>query len=100
MGQENRKCTSFSTNSGQNGQNLSSASIFLCRPVSIISLWFESLNLVTLILVWIFLISVRYFSKPTSFLNTAYMYEVCFYHLVFLQKYPDERYHIDVEIIF
>ena len=46
---ERRKWTSFSINPGQKGQNRISLWIPLCRPISIIKRWLESLNLV----IWI-----------------------------------------------
>ena len=46
---------------------------FLCRPVSIINLWFESLNFDICILIFGFLISDKYFSNPILFLKVAYV---------------------------
>ena len=68
----NRKCTSVSTVSGQNGQNRFSFGILVKRPTSIIKLWFDSLNFVICILAEVFLISERYCSYPIYFLNRAY----------------------------
>ena len=46
---------------------------FLCRPVSIINLWFESLNFDICILIFGFFISDKYFSNPILVLKVAYV---------------------------
>ena len=71
IGHVNIKWSSFSTAWGQNGQNRWSLWVSLWRPTSIINRWLDNLNLVTRILSVTFLISVRYFSNPTSFLKSA-----------------------------
>ena len=69
VGHWSRKCISVSTVSVQKGQKRLSFGILLCRPVSIIKVWFESLSLLNCFLVVVFLISVKYFSGPISFLK-------------------------------
>ena len=69
----NRKCASVSTTFEQKEQNLISLGILRCRPISIIRLWLESLNLVTCFLISGFLISDRYFSGPILFLKIPYV---------------------------
>ena len=71
--QEEIKCTSSSMPSWQRGQMPNSFSSFLCRPVSIINLWFEILNFDICILIFGFLISDKYFSNPILFLKVAYV---------------------------
>ena len=81
-GQWNKKWASSSIVLGQNGQNLSSGCNPSYLPVSIASLWFESLNLVTCWRMAIFLISIRYFSIPGSSLNKAYVLNLLEFSLI------------------
>ena len=64
-----RKWISSSTLRWHTGQIRCSLSIglgFTCLPVSIISLWFDNLNLVSFCLIFVFLICSKYSSLPIS----------------------------------
>ena len=78
----NKKWTSSSTLSEQNVQNLFSGFKPTNLPVSIASLWFESLNLVTCRRIETFFISVKYFSRPGSVLNRAYVLNLLEFSLI------------------
>ena len=78
IGHLNKKCDSFSTALGQKGQKRLSFGNFLCRPVSIIKWWSESLSFVTIILLDLFLIMSKYLSNPMSVLNRPYVLNLLF----------------------
>ena len=75
IGQFIRKCTSSSTAVGQKGQNRSSLGVLglVCRSFSMLSRLLESRNLVKDCRTVVFLISSRYFSRPSSVLRSAYV---------------------------
>ena len=70
-GHSNKKYISVSTAHVQKGQKRSYFGMFLYRPVSIIRLWLDNLNLVISVLRAGFLISIKYFSNPISVLRNA-----------------------------
>lgn len=82
VGQCNKKWDSVSTDFGQNGQTRISFGSFLCRPVSIINLWFESLNFVSSVLIWGSSISDKYPSNPIFVLKIEYVLSLLLLHLM------------------
>ena len=80
VGHFNIKCSSSSTCVGQKGQNLISFGVIgvVCLPFSMLRIWFDSLNFVSVCLSVVLLMVWRYFSHPTSVFISAYVYVVYF----------------------